>query len=80
MTRTHSALLSLLLVSLFYSFAAAGFELKGEISRLQSKFGRSRPYPILIMDKKELQWRFAQADALSDQDDDDVREYDVVHV
>lgn len=74
MTRTHSALLSLLLVSLFYSFAAAGFELKGEISRLQSKFGRSRPYPILIMDKEELQWRFAQADALSDQDDDDVRE------
>lgn len=74
MTRTHSALLPLLLVSLFYSFAAAGFELKGEISRLQSKFGRSRPYPILIMDKEELQWRFAQANALSDQDDDDVRE------
>lgn len=74
MTRTHSALLSLLLVSLFYSFAAAGFELKGEISRLQSKFGRSRPYPILIMDKEELQWRFAQADALSEEDEDDVRE------
>ena len=56
----------LLAATLLLSFTAAGFELQAEIPRLQSEFGRSRPYPILIMDKEELQWRFAQAKALGD--------------
>jgi len=62
----HCARHILLAASLLFSLTAAGFELKVEIPRLQSEFGRSRPYPILIMDKEELQWRFAQANALGD--------------
>lgn len=56
----------LLAASVLFSLTAAGFELKVEIPRLQSEFGRSRLYPILIMDKQELQWRFAQAKALAE--------------
>ncbi len=54
----------LLVFSAFFSFAAAGFELRNNLLKLQNEFGRSRPYPIVIFDKDELQWRFARAGAL----------------
>lgn len=69
----HCARTILLAASLLLSLTAAGFELKVEIPRLQSEFGRSRPYPILVMDKDELQWRFAQANALGDDTGKDQR-------
>lgn len=60
-------LFALILVSL--SLGASAFDLKQEISKLQTKFGRVMKYPILIVDKEELQWRFAKARALGDSDE-----------
>lgn len=69
-------LFALILVSL--SLGASAFDLKQEIAKLQAKFGRVMKYPILIVDKEELQWRFAQAGALGDSDQDEQKRLPII--
>lgn len=61
-------ILPLLLLCLATSTLAAEFNLKELIPLLQNEFGRSPLSPIVIMDKEELSWRFAQAKAFGDSD------------
>ncbi|MBY0517223.1 MAG: hypothetical protein K2P81_09955 [Bacteriovoracaceae bacterium] len=78
MTRTTILLLTSLLLSLSTPLKATEFFLKNEIPRLQKKFGHSSPWPIVIMDKEELQWRFAQKKAIGEGEDKRVKRQKII--
>lgn len=46
---------------------AQAFDIRGEIDQLQERYGHVMPYPILMVDQDELNWRYLQAGAIEKQ-------------
>jgi hypothetical protein len=60
----------MVLLSLFFIVSTAqAFSLRPVIQDLQERFGNARPWPILIFDQDELDWRFVKERALGEGDE-----------